>query len=74
MIVTKPPRRPCRTCPYHKEARNGLLFGVASVLCVSVAATWAVAEIVIGARRDRPHQPAAPSLVETVPIKIGIGN
>lgn len=37
-------KKPCRTCPFHKEARNTLLLGVACVFSVSSAVSWALAE------------------------------
>lgn len=37
-------KRPCRTCPYHAEARGTLLMGVGCLMAVTVGATWGLAD------------------------------
>lgn len=56
--MTQPPwspkaKKPCRTCPFHKEARNALLFSFACVVCVASAISFALAERYSDWRHDK---------------------
>jgi len=68
---SKKARKPCGTCPFHKEARNTLLLGFASVIAVAMGVTWGVADRYATWRTHRLYAPGGVGVfhyIETAPV------